>query len=101
MKADADAGDNCELVLPSSRYRRETLKHRVAGGERCAGTRPLRISDPKSRHHSITGHVEHFAAIRCGNARENGEKFIEQGYDSGGLQSLGKCGISPHIGEQH
>jgi putative component of membrane protein insertase Oxa1/YidC/SpoIIIJ protein YidD len=48
MKADADAGDDCEFVPPSSRYRRKTLKHGVAGGKRCAGTRALRISNPKS-----------------------------------------------------
>jgi hypothetical protein len=99
MKADADAGDDCKLVPPSSRYWRKTLKHRVTGGERCTGTRPLRLSNPKSRHHSITGHMEHFAAEGHGNARENGEKLIEQTYDSCGRQALGKTGISPHVGE--
>jgi hypothetical protein len=99
MKTDADAGDDCKLIPPSSRYRRKTLKHRVAGGERCTGTRPLRLSNPESRHHSVTGHMEHFAAEGHGNARKNGEKFIEQTYDSCGRQSLGKTGISPHIGE--
>jgi hypothetical protein len=71
----------------------------VAGGERCAGTRPLRISDPESSHHSVTGHVEHFAAVRNGNARENGEKFIEHGYDLRGWQLFGKTGVASHIGE--
>jgi hypothetical protein len=57
MKADADAGDDCKLVPPSSRHRRKTLKHRAAGGERCTGTRPLRISNPKSSHHSVAGQL--------------------------------------------
>lgn len=59
------------------------------------------ISDPKSRHHAVTGHVEHLAAERHSDARKNGEELIEQGYYSYGLQSLGETGVSPHIGEQH
>jgi hypothetical protein len=99
MKADAYAGEDCELVPPSSRYWRKTLKHRVAGGECCTGTRPLWLSNPESRHHSVTGDMEHFAAEGHGNPREDGEKFIEQTYDSCGRQLLGNTGISPHIGE--
>ena len=99
MKADTDAGDDCELLPPASRYRRKALKHRVAGGERCGGARPPRISDSKSSHYSVTGHVEHLATKRHSDAPENGEKFIEQGYDSCGWQSFGKTSVSPHIGE--
>ena len=101
MNAHADAGVDCELVPPSSRHRRKTPKHRATCGEGCAGARPGRISDPKSRHHAVTGHVEHLAAERHGDARKNGEELIEQGYYSYGLQSLGETGVSPHVGEQH
>jgi hypothetical protein len=71
MKADAD--DDCEIVPPASRYRRKSPKHRVAGGERCAGTRPPRIWHPESSHHSVTGHVEHLPAKRHSDGREKGE----------------------------
>jgi CRP-like cAMP-binding protein len=37
-RMNADAGDDCEFVPPSSHYRRKTLNHRVPGGERCADT---------------------------------------------------------------
>jgi hypothetical protein len=99
MEADTDAGDDSELNPPTSRYRRKRLKHRVAGGERCADTRPARILDPKPSHHPITSHVKHLAAKRHSNPRQNGEKFIEYRYDSRGWQLFGKTSVPPHIGE--
>jgi hypothetical protein len=99
MNADSDAGDDCELFPPTSRYRRKTSKHLVACAKRCASTQALWISDSKSSHHSVTGHVEHLTTKRHSDAREKGEKFIEQGYDSRARQSFGKTRIPSHIGE--
>jgi hypothetical protein len=99
MEADANAGDNCELVPPSSRYRRKTLPHRVAGGKRGAGTWPSGISDPKSSHHSVTGHMKYLAAKGHCNSREHSEKLIEYEYDLRGWQLFGKTSVASHIGE--
>jgi hypothetical protein len=45
--------------------------------------------------------VEDFTTERHGDPRKHGEKFIEQRYHPCRPQSLGKTGVSPHIGEQH
>jgi hypothetical protein len=84
---------------PSSRDRRKTLEHRMAGGERRECRRPLRISDSESRHHFVTGHVEHFATERDRDPGENCKEFLEQAYHSCGGQSFGKGCVSPHIGK--
>jgi hypothetical protein len=71
----------------------------TAGGKRLSRTLLSRISDPETGHHSIAGHVKHFATVCFSGAREHAEKLVEQRQHSRRRQCFGKSGITSHVRE--
>jgi hypothetical protein len=99
MQPDTDSGRDRALALPACRYKRKALEHRTAGGERLPRTLLAGISTPESGHHSVAGHMKHFATVCFSGARKDAEKLVKQGYDPSRRQFFGQTSVSSHIRE--